>query len=61
MQTIDAQVHAYERNHPGRPWVGGPHRRLSASFRPTSVCPFVGVTAGGYYNRCSSSCCRRSR
>src|ERR1044071_9729811 len=20
--TIDAQVHAYERNHPGRPWVG---------------------------------------
>jgi predicted TIM-barrel fold metal-dependent hydrolase len=28
MVTIDAQVHAYERNHPGRPWVGelrGPH------------------------------------
>jgi predicted TIM-barrel fold metal-dependent hydrolase len=22
MQTIDAQVHAYERNHQGRPWVG---------------------------------------
>ena len=22
MVTIDAQVHAYERNHPGRPWVG---------------------------------------
>jgi L-fuconolactonase len=22
MATIDAQVHAYERNHPGRPWVG---------------------------------------
>ena len=22
MLTIDAQVHAYERNHPGRPWVG---------------------------------------
>ena len=22
MTTIDAQVHAYERNHPGRPWVG---------------------------------------
>src|SRR5262245_40224016 len=21
MQTIDAQVHAYERNHPGRPWA----------------------------------------
>ena len=22
MLTIDAQVHAYERNHPGRPWHG---------------------------------------
>jgi hypothetical protein len=22
MFTIDAQVHAYERNHAGRPWVG---------------------------------------
>src|SRR4051795_9629688 len=22
MLTIDAQVHAYERNHPGRPWQG---------------------------------------
>jgi L-fuconolactonase len=22
MPTLDAQVHAYERNHPGRPWVG---------------------------------------
>ncbi len=22
MPTIDAQVHAYERDHPGRPWVG---------------------------------------
>jgi L-fuconolactonase len=22
MPTIDAQVHAYERNHPGRPWAG---------------------------------------
>ena len=20
--VIDAQVHAYERNHPGRPWIG---------------------------------------
>ena len=20
--TIDSQVHAYERNHPGRPWAG---------------------------------------
>src|SRR5438046_9431187 len=23
MPTIDAQVHAYERDHPGRPWVNG--------------------------------------
>src|SRR5437763_6621066 len=22
MPIIDSQVHAYERNHPGRPWVG---------------------------------------
>ena len=25
MLTIDAQVHAYERNHPGRPWAAGLH------------------------------------
>ena len=25
MLTIDSQVHAYERNHPGRPWVGHLH------------------------------------
>jgi len=25
MVTIDAQVHAYERNHPGRPWAGVLH------------------------------------
>jgi predicted TIM-barrel fold metal-dependent hydrolase len=25
MPTIDVQVHAYERNHPGRPWVGTLH------------------------------------
>jgi predicted TIM-barrel fold metal-dependent hydrolase len=25
MLTIDAQVHAYERDHPGRPWVGTLH------------------------------------
>jgi L-fuconolactonase len=25
MLTIDAQVHAYERNHPGRPWLGTLH------------------------------------
>jgi len=22
MPTLDSQVHAYERNHPGRPWIG---------------------------------------
>src|SRR6266403_295023 len=22
MLTVDSQVHAYERNHPGRPWLG---------------------------------------
>ena len=35
--------------------------RWNASFRPTNESRCVGVTAGGYYNRCSSSCCRRSR
>ena len=25
MAVIDVQVHAYERNHPGRPWAGHPH------------------------------------
>ena len=25
MLTIDAQVHAYERNHPGRPWAAVLH------------------------------------
>src|SRR5438046_7257955 len=25
MRTLDAQVHAYERNHPGRPWAGVLH------------------------------------
>ncbi len=31
MQIIDAQVHAYERNHPGRPWVGHLHGPPSAT------------------------------
>ena len=22
MRIVDSQVHAYERNHPGRPWAG---------------------------------------
>jgi L-fuconolactonase len=25
MPTIDSQVHAFERNHPGRPWLGTLH------------------------------------
>jgi hypothetical protein len=30
MQIVDAQVHAYERSHPGRPWVGHlPLERIS--------------------------------
>lgn len=33
MPILDAQVHAYERNHPDRPWIGtlyGPAERLRA-------------------------------
>lgn len=31
MAVIDVQVHAYERNHPGRPWAGQLHGPASAS------------------------------
>src|SRR5262245_7896502 len=31
MTVIDVQVHAYERNHPGRPWVGQLHGPVSAT------------------------------
>jgi L-fuconolactonase len=31
MPIIDVQVHAYERNHPGRPWVGELHGPQSAT------------------------------
>jgi predicted TIM-barrel fold metal-dependent hydrolase len=31
MPIIDVQVHAYERNHPGRPWAGPSHGLESAS------------------------------
>ena len=31
MPIIDAQVHAFERNHPGRPWLGEMHGLASAS------------------------------
>jgi L-fuconolactonase len=25
MATLDSQVHAYDRNHSGRPWIGTPY------------------------------------
>ena len=31
MAVIDVQVHAYERNHPGRPWAGQLHGPASAT------------------------------
>ena len=31
MRVIDVQVHAYEHNHPGRPWVGELHGPASAN------------------------------
>src|SRR3954454_14228468 len=31
MAVIDVQVHAYERDHPGRPWVGQLHGPQSAT------------------------------
>jgi L-fuconolactonase len=31
MRTIDVQVHAYERNHPGRPWAGQLHGPQTAN------------------------------
>jgi L-fuconolactonase len=31
MPTIDVQVHAYQHNHPGRPWVGHLHGPQSAN------------------------------
>lgn len=31
MRVIDVQVHAYERNHPGRPWAGHLHGPQSAN------------------------------
>ena len=47
--------HVWSRDRPVVKWP------RNASFRPTSECRCAGVAAGGYYNRCSSSCCRRSR
>ena len=31
MRVIDVQVHAYEHNHPGRPWAGVLHGPQSAN------------------------------
>jgi len=32
MRTIDVQVHAYEHNHPARPWAGVLHGPASANI-----------------------------
>src|ERR1019366_3958916 len=46
MRVIDVQVHAYERNHPGRPWVGVLHGPQSANGEEmTSAMDAVGVDA----------------
>jgi hypothetical protein len=39
MPILDSQVEAYERNHPGRPWVGTLHDPRRSLARPsTSLC-----------------------
>ena len=44
MRTIDVQVHAYEHNHPGRPWVGQLHGPQSANGdEMTAAMDAVGV------------------
>ena len=44
MRTIDVQVHAYEHNHPGRPWVGQLHGPQSANCAEmTAAMDAVGV------------------
>ena len=44
MRTIDVQVHAYEHNHPGRPWVGQLHGPQSANgAEMTAAMDAVGV------------------
>lgn len=46
MRTIDVQVHAYEHNHPGRPWVGQLHGPQSANCAEmTAAMDAVGVDA----------------
>ena len=46
MRTLDVQVHAYEHNHPGRPWVGKLHGPQSANgAEMTAAMDAVGVDA----------------
>lgn len=46
MRTIDVQVHAYEHNHPGRPWAGQLHGPQSANGEEmTAAMDAVGVDA----------------
>ncbi len=46
MRTIDVQVHAYEHNHPGRPWAGKLHGPQSANGQEmTAAMDAVGVDA----------------
>ena len=46
MRTIDVQVHAYEHNHPGRPWAGVLHGPQSANGEEmTAAMDAVGVDA----------------
>jgi L-fuconolactonase len=46
MAVIDVQVHAYERNHPGRPWAGQLHGPASAtSEEMVAAMDAVGVDA----------------
>lgn len=46
MRVIDVQVHAYEHNHPGRPWAGQLHGPQSANGEEmTAAMDAVGVDA----------------
>jgi predicted TIM-barrel fold metal-dependent hydrolase len=46
MPTIDVQVHVYEHNHPGRPWIGRMHGPDSANgAEMTAAMDVVGVDA----------------
>jgi predicted TIM-barrel fold metal-dependent hydrolase len=68
MAVIDVQVHAYERNHPGRPWAGQLHGPASATGEEmVAAMDAVGVDAAiivstfNLYRSASGSCCGRSR